>query len=130
MKKKLIPSTSPYAQIMGFSRAVRVGEYIVVGGTAPIDSKGNTIGLNDPSEQARACIETIKFALEEAGSSLSDVVRTRVFLKNINDWNQVAKVRGEYFKEIMPVDTVMEVSRFINEEWLLEIEVDAIVCSK
>ena len=127
MSRQLVPSTSPYAKVIGFSRAVRVGNFISIGGTAPIDKDGKTIGINDPSAQTRQCLETIKIAIEEAGATLNDVVRTRMLLKRIGDWEQIAKVRGEYFKDIRPVDTVMEVSRFINPEWLIEIEVDAIV---
>ncbi len=127
MPRKLVPSSSPYAPIIGFSRAVRVGNFITVGGTAPIDSDGNTVGINDPAAQTRQCFKTIEKALKDAGSSLKDVVRTRMLLTRINDWEEVSKVRGEYFKDIRPVDTVMEVSRFINPDWLVEIEVDAIV---
>ena len=129
MKRKLVPSSSPYAPIVGFSRAVRVGNTIAVGGTAPIDHEGKTVGVGDPAAQTRCCLETIRLALEEAGASMSDVVRTRMLLTRIEDWAEVAKVRGEYFAEIRPVDTVVEVSRFINPEWLIEIEVDAIIAS-
>jgi enamine deaminase RidA (YjgF/YER057c/UK114 family) len=125
--RKLVPSTSPYAPIIGFSRAVRVGNHISVGGTAPIDANGKTVGVGDPAAQTRQCLETIKAALEQAGASLSDVVRTRMLLTRIEDWQQIAKVRGEYFKDIRPVDTVLEVKGFINKEWLIEIEVDAVV---
>lgn len=127
MKRMLVPSNSPYAPIFGFSRAVRVGNFISVGGTAPIDSDGNTVGVGDPAAQARQCLEIIKSALSKAGGTMDDVVRTRMFLTSIEDWEIIASVRGEYFKDIRPVDTVVEVNRFINEEWLLEIEVDAIV---
>lgn len=127
MTRKLVPSTSPYAPIIGFSRAVRVGNHISVGGTAPIDAKGKTVGVGDPAAQTRQCLETIKAALEQAGASLSDVVRTRMLLTRIEDWQQIAKVRGEYFKDIRPVDTVVEVKGFINKEWLIEVEVDAVV---
>ena len=127
MSRTLVPSTSPYAPIIGFSRAVRVDNFISVGGTAPINKDGKTIGLNDPAAQTRQCLETIKAALEDAGVSLDDVVRTRMLLTRIEDWEHVAKVRGEYFKDIRPVDTVVEVSRFINPEWLVEIEVDAVI---
>jgi enamine deaminase RidA (YjgF/YER057c/UK114 family) len=126
MTRTLIPSKSPYAPIIGFSRAVRVGNYIAVGGTAPIDANGKTVGVDDPAAQTRQCLETIKAALEQAGASLSDVVRTRMLLTRIEDWQQIAKVRGEYFKDIRPVDTVLQVSGFINKEWLIEIEVDAV----
>jgi len=127
MTRQLISSGSPYESVVGFSRAVRVGNIIVVGGTAPIGSDGETVAPGDAGGQARQCIEIIKKALEEAGASLEDVVRTRVLLKRIEDWESVAKVRGEYFKDIRPVDTIMQVTTFINPEWLVEIEVDAVV---
>ena len=125
--RTLVPSTSPYAPIIGFSRAVRVGNVISVGGTAPIDADGNTVGIGDPAAQVRQCLETIAAALNEAGASLDDVVRTRMLLTRIADWPAIAQVRGEYFRDILPVDTVMEVSRFIKDEWLVEVEVDAVV---
>ena len=127
MSRTLVPSTSPYAPIVGFSRAVRVGNFISVGGTAPLDAAGNTVGVEDPAAQTRQCLEIIRLALFEAGAKLEDVVRTRMLLTRIEDWEQVAKVRGEYFSDIRPVDTVMQVSRFINPEWLVEVEVDAVV---
>jgi enamine deaminase RidA (YjgF/YER057c/UK114 family) len=127
MTRKLVPSTSPYAPIIGFSRAVRVGNYIAVGGTAPIDANGKTVGFDDPAAQTRQCLQTIKAALEHAGASLGDVVRTRMLLTRIEDWPEIARVRGEYFKDIRPVDTVLQVSGFINKEWLIEIEVDAVI---
>jgi enamine deaminase RidA (YjgF/YER057c/UK114 family) len=127
MSRKLVPSSSPYAAILGFSRAVRVGNFISVGGTAPIDSEGKTVGIGDPAAQTRQCMEIIRLALEEAGAALADVVRTRMLLTRIEDWDEIAKVRAEYFKDIKPVDTVVQVSRFINADWLIEVEVDAVV---
>ena len=127
MSRTLVPSTSPYASVIGFSRAVRVGNHVSVGGTAPIDSEGRTIGIGNPALQVRQCFETIEAALKQAGASLEDVVRTRMLLTRISDWEAIAKVRGEYFKNIRPVDTVMEVSRFINADWLVEVEVDAVI---
>jgi enamine deaminase RidA (YjgF/YER057c/UK114 family) len=100
---------------------------VSVGGTAPIDASGKTVGVGDPAAQARQCLETIKAALEQAGASMKDVVRTRMLLTRIDDWPQIATVRGEYFKDIRPVDTVVEVKSFLNKEWLIEIEVDAVV---
>ncbi|UKM64033.1 RidA family protein [Flavobacteriaceae bacterium GSB9] len=129
MKRKLISSGSPYEDIVGFSRAVRVGPYITIGGTAPMDANGNTVGIGDISLQTKQCLETIKLALEKAGSSLNDVVRTRMLLTNIDHWKAAAEVRASYFKTIKPVDTIMEVSCFINPDWLIEIEVDAISTS-
>ncbi|WP_076414563.1 RidA family protein [Shewanella sp. UCD-KL12] len=127
MSRSLVPSTSPYAPIVGFSRAVRVGNHISVGGTAPIDHKGNTVGLNDPAKQLHQCMATVTHALEAVGVGLESVVRTRIMLTNIKDWEAVAKVHGEYFKHIRPASTVVEVSGFINPKWLIEIEVDAII---
>ena len=127
MSRILVPSSSPFAPIVGFSRVVRVGNHVCVGGTAPIDKDGKTVGIDDPAAQARQCFETIESCLAQAGASMKDVVRTRMLLTRISDWEQVAKVRGEYFKDILPVDTVMEVSSFIDPEWLVEVEVDAVV---
>ncbi len=122
-----VPSSSPYAPIMGFSRAVRVGDFVSVGGTAPLDDDGATVGLGDPAAQARRCYATIEAALAGAGATLADVVRTRTMLTRIDDWEAVGQVRGEVFGATRPVDTVVEVSTFIKPEWLVEIEVDAVV---
>lgn len=127
MKRNLISNGNPLEDIIGFSRAVRVGPYISIGGTAPVDSNGKTVGIGDAATQARKCIEIIKESLEQAGSGLQDVVRTRVILTRIEDWEAVIKVRAEYFKDIKPVDTIMQVTRFINPDWLVEFEADAIV---
>ena len=92
-----------------------------------MDSQGKTVGLGDPGAQARRCLEIIEEALKNAGSGMEDVVRTRVLLTNIEDWKKVIEVRAEYFKDIRPVDTIMQVARFVNPEWLVEFEVDAVV---
>ena len=99
-KRKLISNGNPMEEIVGFSRAVRVGPYITIGGTAPMDSDGNTVGIGNISFQAKQCFETIKTALENAGSSLNDVVRTRMLLTNIDDWKDAAEVRASYVKTI------------------------------
>ena len=130
MKRELISNGNPLEDTIGFSRAVRVGPYIAVGGTAPVGEDGLTVGIGNPGAQTRRCLEIIKEALEKAGSGLEDVVRTRIILTRIEDWEEVIKVRAEYFKKIKPVDTIMQVSGFINPEWLIEVEVDAIVESK
>ena len=113
--------------IVGFSRAVRVGPFISVGGTAPVGEDGKTVGLGDVAAQTRQCIEIIKAALEQVGSGLHDVVRTRVILTNIEDWKTAIDVRKEYFRDVRPVDTIMAVDRFVNPEWLVEFEADAII---
>ena len=130
MERQLISSGSPYESIIGFSRAVRVGNFISIGGTAPIGADGNTVSPGDAAAQARRCLEIIQAALESAGAALDDVVRTRTLLKRIDDWQAVAGVRAEYFRDIRPVDTVVQVSGFIDEQWLVEFEVDAIIAGE
>ena len=125
--RKLISSGSPYEAKLGISRAVRAGPIVTVAGTAPIGADGRTVGLGDPAAQARRCFEIIATALETAGASLHDVVRTRILLTRIEDWQAVAEVHGELFRDIRPANTVMQVSRFIDPEWLVEIEADAVV---
>ena len=125
--RKLISSGSPYEPTVGISRAVRVGPIITVAGTAPLGSDGRTVGQGDAATQARRCLEIIAAALEGAGASMGQVVRTRVLLTRIEDWRAVAAVHGEFFRDIRPVNTIMQVSRFIDPEWLVEIEADAVV---
>lgn len=125
--RKLVSSGSPYESKIGFSRAVRVGNVISVAGTAPIGPDGRTVGVGNAAVQARRCFEIIGAALAEAGASLKDVIRTRALLVRIEDWAAVAAVHGEFFGEIRPANTVMQVSRFIDAEWLVEFEVDAVL---
>jgi enamine deaminase RidA (YjgF/YER057c/UK114 family) len=122
----LISSGSPYEPKVGISRAVRVGSIIAVSGTAPL-LEGKTVGKGDPAAQARRCLDIIKEALERAGSSLDQVVRTRTLLTRIDDWQAVAAVHGEYFGAIRPANTIMQVARFIDPDWLIEFEADAVV---
>jgi enamine deaminase RidA (YjgF/YER057c/UK114 family) len=125
--RKLISSGSPYEPKVGISRAVRVGNMITVAGTAPLGPDGRTVGRGDAAAQARRCLEIIAAALKEAGASLGQVVRTRILLTRIEDWQVVAAVHGEFFRDIRPVNTIMQISRFIDPEWLIEIEADAVV---
>ena len=125
--RKLVSSGSPYEPKVGISRAVRAGSIVTVAGTAPLGPDGRTVGPGDAAAQARRCLEIIAAALERAGASLRHVVRTRILLTRIDDWKAVAAVHGEFFSDIRPVNTIMEVSRFIDPEWLLEIEADAVV---
>jgi len=127
MQRTLVSNGNPMEKVVGFSRAVRVGPYVCVGGTAPVGPDGKTVGVGDPGAQARRCLEIVRDALERAGASLTDVVRTRVLLTRIEDWEAVIEVRAEFFSEIRPVDTIVQVTRFVNPEWLVEFEVDAIV---
>jgi enamine deaminase RidA (YjgF/YER057c/UK114 family) len=125
--RKLVSSGSPYEPKVGISRAVRVGPIVTVAGTAPLGPDGRTVGRGDPAAQARRCLEIIATSLESAGASLRDVVRTRILLTRIADWEAVAMVHGEFFRDIRPVNTIMQVSRFIDPDWLLEIEADAVL---
>ncbi len=126
-QRELISNGNPMEAIVGFSRAVRVGPYISIGGTAPVDSNGNTVGLGDVGAQTKQCLEIIEAALIQAGSGLKDVVRTRVILTDIDRWKEAIDVRKLYFRDIRPVDTIMAVTRFVNPEWLVELEVDAVI---
>jgi enamine deaminase RidA (YjgF/YER057c/UK114 family) len=130
MERLLVSSGSPYEAIIGFSRAVRVGSFVAVGGTAPIGPDGKTVAPGDAGAQAKRCLEIIEQALEKAGATLSDVVRTRVLLKRIEDWQAVARVRAEYFRDIRPVDTVVQVTGFIDPQWLVELEADAVIAKQ
>jgi enamine deaminase RidA (YjgF/YER057c/UK114 family) len=125
--RKLVSSGSPYEPKIGISRAVRVGPIVSVAGTAPLGVDGRTVGRDDAATQARRCLEIIAAALESAGASMAQVVRTRILLTRIDDWQAVAAVHGEFFRDIRPVNTIMQVSRFIDPEWLVEIEADAVV---
>ncbi len=125
--RRLISNGNPMEEIVGFSRAVRVGPYISVGGTAPVDAEGKTVGLGDVFAQTTRCFEIIKAALEEAGSGIEDIVRTRVILTDIDNWKEAIEARKKYCLDARPVDTIMAVTRFVNPEWLVEIEVDAVV---
>lgn len=125
--RELISNGNPMEVVVGFSRAVRVGPYVTIGGTAPVGADGKTVGVGDVAAQTRQCIEIIKTSLEGAGASLNDVVRTRIILTNIDDWKAAIDVRKEYFRDVRPVDTIMSVTRFINPEWLIEIEADAVI---
>jgi enamine deaminase RidA (YjgF/YER057c/UK114 family) len=125
--RHLISSASPFEPRVGISRAVRVGRIVAVSGTAPLGPDGHTVGKGDPAAQTRRCLEIIKEALERAGASLDHVVRTRTLLTRIDDWEAVASVHGEYFGAIRPANTIMQVSRFIDRDWLVELEADAVV---
>lgn len=124
----LVSSGSPYESIVGFSRAVRVGCVIAVGGTAPMGPDGKTVGIGDPAAQTKQCLETIEKALNDAGASLEHVVRTRTFLTDISQWEEIGRAHGKFFGSIRPASTMVQVTAFIQPEWLVEIEADAVVC--
>jgi enamine deaminase RidA (YjgF/YER057c/UK114 family) len=127
MKRELVLNGNPMEEIVGFARAVRVGPFISVGGTAPVGPDGKTVGIGDAKKQAERCFEIIDDALTRAGSGWRDVVRTRLILTNIENWRSVVEVRAKYCRASKPVDTIMQVARFVNPEWLVEVEADAVV---
>ena len=125
--RRNVSTGSPYEPIVGISRAVRIGNVVAVAGTAPLGPDGKTVGAGDPRAQARRCFEISQQALEKLGAKLEDVIRTRILLTRIEDWKLVAEVHGDFFRDIRPVNTIMQVSRFIDPDWLVETEVDAVV---
>lgn len=127
MEIKRISSTSPFEAQIGFSRAVRMGNLIAVSGTAPIDKDGKTAFPGDLYRQTKFCIDIMKRAIEEAGGKLEDVIRTRIMLRDISIWQEAARAHGEYFSEIRPASTFVEISRLIDEDWLVEMEADCYI---
>ncbi|GIR28339.1 MAG: hypothetical protein CM15mP42_12890 [Methanobacteriota archaeon] len=116
-------SGAPWESIAGYSRAVRIGNIIEVAGTTAVDTEGQVVGAGDISKQTDYIFNKIRNALNDAGSKMSDVIRTRMYLTDINDWETVARVHGDIFSDIKPVSTLVEVSGLIDEELLIEIEV-------
>jgi enamine deaminase RidA (YjgF/YER057c/UK114 family) len=125
--RRLVNSGSRFEPEIGFSRAVRVGPHISLAGTAPVSADGGNAALGDVYGQTKRCLEIIGAAIAEAGGTLQDVTRTRVMLVNITTWSEAARAHGEYFGTIRPACTFVQVSRFIDPQWLVEIEADAIV---
>ena len=122
-----VSSGSSYEGPTGFSRARRIGNLIAVAGTAPIDPDGKTVAPGDPYRQAKRCLEIIEKALGDLGARLENVIRTRVYLTDAREWESVARAHGEYFGDVRPACTFIEVSRLLEDDWLVEIEADAVV---
>jgi len=122
-----ISSGSPYEGPVGFSRAVRVGDWIAVAGTAPLGDDGGTAYPGDLYGQTKRCLEIMIRAIEQAGGAASDVIRTRVMLTDVSQWREAARAHGEVFGEIRPACTFVEVSAFIDPEWMVETEADCLV---
>jgi len=126
-RRQNVRGTSPYEPVVGYSRAVRVGYHVYVAGTTATGEDGRLVGKGDPYAQAIQCFRNIERALHEAGANFRDVVRTRMYVTDISRWEAVGRAHGQIFRDIRPAATMVEVSRLVDPEMLVEIEVEAVV---
>ncbi len=127
MERINVSTGAKWEDIVGYSRAVKIGNIIEISGTVATDGSGEIVGKNDPFIQTKFIILKVEKVLEQLGAKLSDVVRTRIFTTNIEKWEEIGKAHGEFFKDIKPATSMLEVSALINKDYLVEIEFSAVV---
>ena len=130
MKRTNISDGTPWEPLIGYSRAVRVGDRVIVSSTAAVDQKGNVVFVGDIYQQSRYVIEKIKRALEQAGANVYDVVKTTIYLADISRWEEAARAHREAFGEVRPVNTILQVARLVDPRMLVEMEAEAVIGAK